>query len=284
MVENSFVFYGVRGSYPVPHPSALKYGGNTSCLMIEAGDDLIILDCGTGIIDAGKYLMKEKPGRKQIDIYLTHYHSDHIQGLPFFGPVFNKDYRIDIYCDQSHETPLEQTILSLFNQPFSPIGNAGIKADINFIPLDAANPKPLKAGEHITLEYIKEPTHPTAGVLFYKITIGGKQLVYATDVESPDGFPPAQLEFIKGVDVLIHDTMYIDSDYNCPDIPKKGFGHSTVSMALNNAIKGEVKKLFLFHYNPNYSDDEIDRMYRGAKAKFKNTVMAEELKKFSLRS
>lgn len=284
MVENTFTFYGVRGSYPVPDPTALKHGGNTSCLMFEAGEDIVILDSGTGIINAGKYLLKNKPNRKHIDIFLTHYHSDHIQGLPFFGPVFNKDYTINIYCDEGKDTPLEDTIYSLFNQPLSPIGNAGIKAVLNFIPLNAVHPQPYYIGENIRLEYIKEATHPTAGVLFYKITIGGKQLVYATDIESPNGFSPAHIEFIKGVDILVHDSMYFDDDYNDPGFPKNGFGHSTVSMAVNNAIKGTVKKLFLFHYNPGYSEEDVERMYRQAKAIFKNTYLSKELKKFSLRS
>lgn len=284
MAENTFIFYGVRGSYPVPEPSALKLGGNTSCMMFEAGEDIIILDSGTGIINAGKYLLQNKPQRKHIDIFLTHYHSDHIQGLPFFGPVFNTDYTINIYCNESKETPLRDTILSLFNQPFSPIGNTGIKATLNFIPLNADTPEPLKIGKNITLEYIKEPTHPTAGVLFYKVTIDGKQLVYATDIESPGGFSPKHTEFIDGVDILVHDSMYFDDDYNDPDFPKNGFGHSTVSMALNNAIKGNVKKLFLFHYNPGYSDKDVERMYQQARAIFNNTFLSEELKKFSLRS
>jgi phosphoribosyl 1,2-cyclic phosphodiesterase len=283
MVEHSFVFYGVRGSYPVPSKNALKYGGNTSCVLIEAGGDIAVLDAGTGIIQVGKYLKKHKPQRKHINIFLTHLHIDHIMGFPFFAPVFDKEYVINIHCDEHKLSPLEKTIYSLFNQPLSPIGNAGIKATINFKILDKVHPKPVTVGEHIRIDYIKEHFHPITGVMIYKVTIEGKQLVYATDIESPDGFLPEHLEFIKGVDVLIHDSMYFDSDYNYKPFPKKGFGHSTVSMAVANAIKGEVKRLILFHYNPNYSDDDVDRMHAEAKEMLGRTEVSKEMKKFSLR-
>ncbi|MCP5046246.1 MAG: hypothetical protein GY940_03685, partial [bacterium] len=139
-------------------------------------------------------------------------------------------------------------------------------------------------GKRMTVEYIKELTHPVAGVIFYRVTLDGKRLVFATDVESSNGFEPQHLEFIKGVDILIHDSMYFDSDYYSRNCSKKGYGHSTISMAIANALKGEVKRLFLFHYNPNYTDKDIEIMHKEAQEKFPRTYLSEELKNFSIRS
>ena len=283
MQETKLVFYGVRGSYPVPDKKVIKYGGNTASILIEADNESIILDAGTGIINIGKYLLKANPQRKKINLFLTHLHNDHIQGLPFFDPVFDKEYEINIYSDETQRVPLKETIYSLFNQPLSPIGNDGIKAKMNFIILDTDQRETIQGGNRIAVDYIKENFHPLSGVLLYRITINGKRIVYATDVESPNGFAKKHMDFIRGADILIHDSMYFDSDYYSPTFPKKGFGHSTVSMAVENAIKGEVKKLFLFHYDPGYSDADVERMHQEARKRFKQTYLSEELKEIILR-
>lgn len=277
------IFYGVRGSYPVPDKKVAKYGGNTASILIESDNDSIILDAGTGIINLGTHLRENKPKLKKIDIFLTHLHIDHIQGLPFFDPVFDKEYVINIHCNETEKNPLEKTIYSLFNQPLSPIGNNGIKATLNFRILNTDHPGTIRVGETIALEYIKDDFHPLAGVLLYRIAAGERRIVYATDVESPRGFSREQREFVRGADILIHDSMYFDADYYSPTFPKKGFGHSTVSMAVENAIATGVKKLYLFHYNPAYSDADVEKMHREAKKKFKPTYLSEELKEIILR-
>ncbi|NIM85091.1 MAG: hypothetical protein GTO20_40440 [Candidatus Aminicenantes bacterium] len=282
MQDIKLIFYGVRGSYPVPDKNVIKYGGNTASILVEVDHQPLILDAGTGIISIGTYLKTNRPHLKEIDIFLTHLHIDHIQGIPFFDPVFDPEFQINIYCNENPEIRLEETIYGLFNQPLSPIGNEGIKARINFKILDLNHKETITIGNTIAIDYIKE-THPVSGVLTYRLTIGDKRIVYATDVESPGGFSEDTIAFIKGADILIHDSMYFDWDYYSPEHPKKGFGHSTVSMAVENAIKGEVKKLFLFHYNPNYSDEEIEKMVQEAKEKFKDTYLSEELKNFRLR-
>ena len=277
------VFYGVRGSYPVSDKSVNKYGGNTACVLIETNRQFVILDAGTGIINGGKKLFKNNPKNKTINLFLSHLHIDHIQGIPFFDPVFDPTYEINIYSDQTPHTPLADTIYSLFNQPLSPIGNDGIKATMNFHILDTNKRETVRVSNDISVDYFKEQFHPLAGVLLYKVSIAGVHIVYATDVESPQGFSPKQLEFIKGADILIHDSMYFNADYESPSFPKKGFGHSTVSMAVENAIKGEVKELYLFHYDPNYSDEDVERMQQEAKKRFPQTHLSEELKEIILR-
>ena len=139
-------------------------------------------------------------------------------------------------------------------------------------------------GGDLKIRFIKEHSHPKYGVFVYRIVNGASSIVFATDVESPDGFEPEVLEFIKGADVLIHDSQYFDTDYFGSEFPKKGFGHSTASMAVKNAIESETKKLFLFHYDPEYSDSDLERMLGVARCTFRETFLSEELKKFTLRS
>jgi ribonuclease BN (tRNA processing enzyme) len=283
MQDIKLVFYGVRGSYPVPDKRVVKYGGNTASILVETHQQQVILDAGTGIINLGKYLLKTNRQPKKINLFLTHLHFDHIQGLPFFDPVFDSDYEINIYSDETPATPLKETIYALFNQPLSPIGNDGIKATINFSVLNTQQPEPIRVGDQMTIAYIKENFHPLSGVLLYRVNVGDKHIVYATDIETPNGLAPEHMDFIKGADILIHDSMYFDADYYSPTFPKKGFGHSTVSMAVENASKGDVKKLFLFHYDPNYSDEDVEQMHQEAKKKFPHTYLAEELKEIFLR-
>jgi phosphoribosyl 1,2-cyclic phosphodiesterase len=282
MSGSTFIFYGVRGSYPVPSSRTLKYGGNTPSILIENGDDFVIFDAGTGLIEMGRDLMEKRPGQKEIHIFLSHLHIDHIQGFPFFEPIYDDSYEINVYCDESPDTPLEKTFYSLFNKPISPIGNDGVKAKVNFIILDIVETPSITIGSSIVIDYIKEPLHPQSGVMFYSVATKSGRLVYATDVESPEGMSPEHIEFIKGADVLIHDTMYFEDDYFSEEQSKKGYGHSTISMAVANAIKGGVKKLFLFHYNPVYGDKDIERMHKKAVELFPRTYMSEELKKFSI--
>ena len=282
MQSSRLIFYGVRGSYPVPDKKVLKFGGNTSCVLIESGDRLIVLDAGTGIINLGSYLKQEKNHIKHIHIFLTHLHIDHIQGIPFFEPVYDPEFKIDFYCNDSGDSRLEEAIFALFNQPLSPIGKNGIKAGFTFNTLDIENRNTIDLGNGICVDYIKE-SHPVAGVLIYNIDIDGARVVYATDVETPSGFSPSTMDFIQGADILIHDSMYFDWDYYSPKFSKEGFGHSTVTMAVENAIKTNIKKLFLFHYNPNYSDDQVREMLQEAKQRFPDTYLSEELKEFKIR-
>jgi ribonuclease BN (tRNA processing enzyme) len=279
----SLTFFGVRGSYPVPGRRTLRYGGNTSALLLEIADQALIFDAGTGIIRAGRYLSRRYRDGGTIHLFLSHLHADHIQGLPFFAPLFNPRLEIVIHSPEAGGG-FQDAVEALFVPPYSPITLAGIKARIRFQPLDlSANNHSLRIDPAIDVSYIQHDSHPRLGVIVYQVAHQGRRLVYATDVESPDGFDGPLGRFVDGADVLIHDSQYLDGDYGDRASSKKGFGHSTVSMAVRNARACRVKKLFLFHFNPDHSDRQLETMLRQARRGFKNTFLSQEEKKISIR-
>lgn len=277
-------FYGVRGSYPVSSPKVARYGGNTSSILISGETFKLIFDAGTGIINIGKEIAKNEIKRKKVDIFLTHLHLDHIQGLPFFKPIFDPDFQINIFCPDYQDISVEDFIYSLFNDPISPISDHGIKANINIVKLPLTEVKTIAVDGNISVSCKKEDSHPLSGVLIYKLSVGDRHMVFATDVESPDGFNDEMVDFIKGSHILIHDSQYFDSYYHNPNDSRIGFGHSTCSMAVHNALACQVEKLYLFHYHPDYSDKELNEMLKKARGGFKQTYLARELMKFRLRS
>lgn len=275
MDELKFTFYGVRGSYPVSAPKTVKYGGNTSSILFEAGDDVFIFDAGTGIINAGEYLQKKK-NIKNVNIFLTHLHIDHIMGLPFFNLLYDKEIRINIYCFEYKGFNYKDTIYSLFNHPLSPISPKGILADLKFFTFGVDTENGVAINKNVEVSYIKDEKHPKSGVLIYRIDFFSKKIVFATDIESEKGFTGNHAEFIKNADILIHDSQYTTEDYRNNINPKTGYGHSTVDMAVNNALRMNVEKLFLFHYSPEYSDEKLENILKLARNKFKGTYLSIE--------
>ena len=282
--EMFLTFFGVRGSYPVPGKNTQRYGGNTSSLLFEIAGQTVLFDAGTGIIQAGRYLSQRLERGGKVHLFLTHLHIDHIHGLPFFKPFYNPQVEIIIHCPESAGNGFRQAIEALFLPPYSPITLKGIKANLSFQPLDLDPAKNfVSLDSDIVVSHIKHDSHPRLGVIIYQLALGGLRVVYSTDVESPDGFDAAISRFINGADILIHDSQYLDADYVNAGNSKKGYGHSTVSMAVRNAEQCRVKKLFLFHFDPEYSDRLLEEMLLQARRKFKNTHLAQELKKIKIR-
>ena len=279
-----FWFYGVRGSYPVADKQVARFGGNTSSILVQCEENIIVLDAGTGIIKIGNQLEAMGVPEKRVDIFLTHLHLDHIQGLPFFTPLFDDRYEINLYCPDLEDIQVEDVIYSFFNDPVSPISNNGIKAKFKINKLRLFRNNTVAIGEKVTVDYQKEDSHPLSGVLLYKLTVNSHSLVYATDVESPTGFTDDVRKFVRDCTILIHDSQYFNSDYFDPRASKQGFGHSTYSMAVENALKCGVEKLFLFHYHPDYPDFKLIKMLKKARKGFKQTFLAREHQKISLRS
>lgn len=286
MQEIKVKFRGVRGSHPTAKQSHLKYGGNTSCVEVWAGGHLIILDAGTGIIDLGRDLQKEHIlsgtdlySRTPIDatLILSHIHQDHIQGLQFFSPLFIPTTTLDVYGLSHPSKSLKENLTEVLFERVFPLTYDEIPSNFNIHDFQMKNALVIKPdgkkefiklaefniedhNEDVIISAYKTTAHPKDGSLSIKIQYKGKTLVYATDKESYIGCDKKFIEFAHGADVLIHDAQYTHQDYISPILPKQGFGHSTFNMALETAKFAKAKKLFFFHYDPNYDDGILDML------------------------
>lgn len=247
-------FYGVRGSTPAPGPTTIKYGGNTSCVHLELdnGQD-VILDAGTGLRFLGQQLVKKS---SPINIILSHAHWDHIQGYPFFAPIYQPDRQIDVFTSAQSGHRL---LCSLFEQMDG--NNFPVKSE----ELPSHCTSIFKGAESVLYEkginLIKKPLNHPGGGSAYKIIEDGITCAYVTDNELD---PPYKLHttydewvnFLHGVDVLIHDAQYTEDD-----MPHKhGWGHSLISQVRQLASDAEVGALVMFHHDPERSDGELDEI------------------------
>lgn len=245
-----FHFWGVRGSLPVPGPATTRYGGNTPCVSLELENGpLVVLDSGTGIRLLGQELIKTKHEGK-ILLLLSHGHWDHIQGFPFFGPAYQPGVQLTIMGYPPGTQRLKHVLSDLMERTHFPIPLDGLSADIEFREL-TDDGKTLGSAKLTPIE----ACHPGGGHGF-RIDDEGRSFIYLTDNELPPEGTPTWKRFVEDVrdaHVLIHDTQYTDAE-----MPKfKGWGHSSVEEAVRLACQANVKTLYLFHHDPDRTDDEI---------------------------
>ena len=291
-------FRGTRGSYPSAKANYLKFGGNTACVEVRCGKQLIILDAGTGIIDIGieeikNAIIQEEKTPHQATIILSHIHQDHIQGLQFYRPLFVPSSTINLFGLNSNEESLKDTLKSVLFDKVFPLGIDEIRSNFNinnfsqndiivisqngetktFDNLD----KNIKLKENdIKISAYKTVAHPKNGCLCIKIEYKDKTLVYATDKESYIGADKKFIQFAHDCDCLIHDAQYTYQDYVNPIQPKQGYGHSTFEMAIETAQLAKAKKLFFFHYDPDYDDDKLAMLETEFSRNNENILFAKE--------
>ncbi len=255
-------FRGVRGSLPSPGLETTRYGGNTSCVEVRAGDDILILDAGTGLRSLGSDLTAEFGTRPlKATILISHTHWDHIQGLPFFAPGFVENNEIGILAAPGKRQNVERALgdqMKPLNFPVSLNSMLGL-ASVNELSLSGAR---LGA---FTIR-AKSLNHP-GGCAGFRIESKGASLAYLPDHEPffsnsgarndvARGMTDALVEFVHGVDLLILDTQYTSSEYPA----RIGWGHGCLPDSVALGIQAGVKQLALFHHDPAHNDDQVDGM------------------------
>ena len=265
-------YYGVRGSIASPGPSTVGYGGNTSCVYIEAGDRHIIMDAGTGLRQLGIDLLAKGFGQGQGEafVFVTHLHWDHIQGIPFFPPVYIPGNKISFYCSKSF-TPSLHSILKRQQAPPTFPTDADfrkLQSTIRFFRMEDGSVA------HLDPVLVKNcPGNHPGGGYFYRVDCEGKSIVYATDYEHSAKSNKALVRFAKGADVLIYDAQYMPAEY---EEKFKNWGHSTYVEGAKIAKEAGVGSLHLFHHDPNHDDKFLDELLPLAQKEIPNVVIAKE--------
>lgn len=262
-------FWGVRGTVPVAGRATQRYGGNTSCVEVQCGPRRIILDAGTGLYPLGVSLAS---GR--MDLLLSHTHIDHLIGLLFFGPAYDKNSQLRIWAGNLlPEHRIEEVLDRLMSPPLFPLTRNAFKAMMEFRDFQAGarlNPECWKTDD-ITVDTLplNHPDRSTG----YRISYGGRALCYITDIEHVPSMLEAPLvQFLHGADALIYDATYTDEEFG----QYRGWGHSTWQQAVRLAEAADVKRLFLFHHDPAAADATLDARQAVITQCFPQALLARE--------
>jgi len=262
-------FWGVRGSIAAPGPATARYGGNTSSIEVRCGERLILLDAGTGMRYLGNRLVAEAP--VAADIFFTHTHFDHVCGLPFFKPFFQPQNRFRLWAGHLEAgMTLNRVLHEFMMAPLFPVPPDVFMAQMEY--------RDFKAGETLApapgiVVRTARLNHPN-GAAGYRIEYAGKSVCYVTDTEHVPGKPDRNiLALIAGADIVIYDCMYTDEEYAKSYV---GWGHSTWQEGVRLCTAAGVKKLVVFHHDPDHDDARLDAIGREVEAAMPGATLARE--------
>ena len=246
-------FWGVRGSVPSPGPTTTRYGGNTSCVSITADDKILILDAGTGIRNLGSAII----GQPELEIFVivTHSHWDHIQGFPFFTPIYQPNRPVHMFPTLHKKNVVLASLIDQMDGAHFPITPDQVPSNFNFV---TENPLEFLESNGFHLEMV--PMNHPGKAFGYKITIDDKVICYFTDNEiDPPYEKSIELNELtnqcRNADILIHDAQYTEDDMPL----KHGWGHSLISQVTELGKSAEVKNLVYYHHDPERTDDLLDK-------------------------
>jgi len=254
----AITFHGVRGSTPCTGPEFARYGGHSSCVVLESHDQPpIIFDLGTGLRRYGMSCEGVFHGTA----LLSHLHWDHMQGLPFFVPLHVEGATLDVYGPRQAEGSLSDVFAQIMRPPFFPIRPTDLIGEVRFHDT-AEDDFPVGLAK-VRSRWVRH-VGPTLG---FRVEWNGVSIAYLPDhgpgtvvSDADDYIPPGVLELCDGVDMLIHDAQHTSSEYE----PKRHWGHCTVEYALHVARESGARNAVLFHHDPLHGDDEMDRIAKDA--------------------
>lgn len=264
MTTTKITFWGTRGSYPIASLSTIKVGGRTSCVSVEGDGLLILLDAGSGLIALG-----DEPRLnhyQEATLLLSHLHHDHIMGIPFFKPLFDKKWTLHFYSGVAAPYGgLEKVLATCFSPPYFPLDWGKFPA--------ARTYQDFHIGQELLCQGKRVETlgldHP-GGACGYRIYLSNSQIVYLTDTKHTDASWSDFIKFSQGADLLIYDSTFTDDEFALhPD-----WGHSTWRAATKLAQAADVKRLALFHHNPDHTDPQMQKILHQAQAEFAQTILA----------
>jgi len=275
-------FWGVRGTVPCPGPGTAKYGGNSSCIQLSAGssDRVIIIDAGSGIRDLGNFLVQDNSQNGPLDIllFLSHTHWDHIMGFPFFSPIYVPGTKMRVYGPVTFEDdPLVDVVGGQMKYRYFPVNIGELSSDIEYIRLNETPARDMGDGLTMSTKILNH----SITALGYRFECNGKVIctcydyepyrnLFISDPDHPEydeamAYEGAMVaeeqnamveQFYQGADLLIHDSQYTEAEYG----DKVGWGHSSMEHAIAAARRAGVKKLALFHHDPDRTDDQLDEL------------------------
>ena len=265
-------FWGVRGSIACSGPRTARYGGNTSSLEVRCGERMLLFDAGTGIRYLGRAL---DDVRMDADIYFTHTHFDHVCGLPFFRPLFQPQNRFRLWAGHlSGAMTLKRVLAEFMMSPLFPVPPEVFRATLEYRDFTAGDTLAVgsdaKAGEvQIRTARLNHPDGATG----YRIEYDGRSFCYVTDTEHVPGSPDRNvLNLIAGADLVVYDCMYTDAEYR----RYVGWGHSTWQEGVRLCKEAGVKRLAVFHHDPEHDDDMLDGIAREVEKLLPGSVVAHE--------